>query len=70
MKDKERSKKMTSLKINGIGFDVNDDGSIDINNNHTIFDLRDKMINYLYQKDVNEYTELDLDLLKMLLIEK
>ena len=70
MKNKERSKKMTSLKINGIGFDVNDDGSIDINNNHTIFDLRDKMINYLYKKDINEYTELDLNLLKMLLIEK
>ncbi len=69
MKNKERSKKMTSLKINGIGFDVNGD-TVTISNNHTLGDLRTKIINYLYKKDINEYTELDLNLLKMLLIEK
>ena len=60
---------MTGLKTDGVGFDVDGD-TVTISNNHTLGDLRTKIINYLYQKDINEYTEFDLDLLKMLLIEK
>ena len=71
MKNIERSKKMANLKIdgNGIELDVNVD-SVTINNNHTLDDLRTKIINYLYEKDFKEYTMFDLDLLKMLSIEK
>ena len=33
---------MTNIKIDGVGFNVDDDGSITINNNHTIEDLKKK----------------------------
>ena len=61
---------MTNIKIDGVGFNVDDDGSITINNNHTIEDLKEKIINYLYQKDVEEYTLHDIEMLRILLIEK
>ena len=63
-------RKMTNIKIDGVGFNVDDDGSITINNNHTIEDLKEKIINYLYQKDVEEYTLHDIEMLRILLIEK
>ena len=70
MNKTQKGEKMTNIKINGVGFNVDDDGSITINNNHTIEDLKEKIINYLYQKDVEEYTLHDIEMLRILLIEK